>query len=214
MIQVATFIFNAFGENMYLLYDDTKACVIIDPGCYDQGERYELDEFISSKGLKVERLINTHCHIDHVLGVAHIQRAYGVTLEAHELELPILKEVEVKADIYGFPMYEPVKIDKFIREGVDITFGQSRLKVLFTPGHAPGHVVFYAPEEGIVIGGDVLFRQSVGRTDLLGGDFDTLIESIHKELFSLPDETVIYPGHGPETTVGFEKVNNPFCSIK
>jgi hydroxyacylglutathione hydrolase len=203
--------FNPFQENTYLLHDDTKECIVIDPGCYEQAEHQELKRFIEKNDLKVVRLLNTHCHIDHVLGNKFVADTYGVELEIHEKELEILRAVPVYAPNYGFQMYSGMEAStKYLQEGDTIKFGNTELKILFAPGHAPGHVVFYSEPDQVCIGGDVLFKGSIGRTDLPGGDFDTLITSIRTTLFTLPDETVVYPGHGPETTIGYEKKYNPF----
>ncbi|TXK46057.1 MBL fold metallo-hydrolase [Pontibacter qinzhouensis] len=212
-MKVTCLTFNPFQENTYLLHDDTKECVIVDPGCYDKQEQLELKQYIEQHGLKVVRLLNTHCHIDHVLGNKFVADTYGVELEIHETDLQTLRSVQVYAPAYGFPMYaEQLPGNNYLKEGEDVTFGNTTLQVLFTPGHAPGHVVFYNEEDKTCIGGDVLFRSSIGRTDLPGGDFDTLIKSIHTKLFTLPDDVTVYPGHGPETTIGFEKKSNPFLN--
>lgn len=214
MINIEIFTFNAFGENTYLLYDESKECVIIDPGCYDAHEQLELENFISSNDLNVVRLINTHCHIDHVLGVEFVKRKYNVGLETTVGEQEVLKAVETYADVYGFPKFEKTTVDQFLADGDVVSFGNgSKLKVISAPGHSPDHVVFYCEAQQFMIGGDVLFNQSIGRTDLPGGDFDTLIKSIHTRLFTLSDDIEVFPGHGPSTTIGFEKKNNPFCSL-
>lgn len=213
MISIKSFIFNAFMENTYILYDETKECVVIDPGCYDQHERNILSEFIRENNLKVVKLLNTHCHIDHVLGNDFIKNEYKVDLHIHRLEEATLKSVEVYAPAYGFKNYNPTKADLFLSEGVDVTFGDSKLEVIFAPGHAPGHVVFHSVEQNFLIGGDVLFRRSIGRTDLPGGDHETLIKSIKTKLFPLDNNTQVYSGHGDVTSIGYEKKYNPFCGI-
>jgi hydroxyacylglutathione hydrolase len=213
MLQIESFVFNAFQENTYVLYDDSGECVIIDPGCYEPFERQALADFISAEGLTVKMLLNTHCHIDHVLGNSFVKDKYGVGLYIHAKDEPVLRAVKAYAPNYGFAQYQETSPDAFLEEGQDITFGHQRFKVLFVPGHAPGHVAFYNEKEKIVIGGDVLFQNSIGRTDLPGGDFDTLIRSIHQKLFTLPDDVVVFPGHGPETNIGFEKKTNPFCAV-
>jgi hydroxyacylglutathione hydrolase len=212
-MQIRSFVFNAFQENTFLLYDETKECVVIDPGCYEPEEKNELKEFIQDNGLTVKMLLNTHCHIDHVLGNYFVKDHYKVNLHLHKIEEPILRAVSSYASNYGIFKYEAATPDAYIQENDVISFGNQTLKVLFTPGHSPGHVVFYHKESNSVIGGDVLFYNSIGRTDLAGGNFDTLIDSIHKKLFTLPDETIVYPGHGPETSIGFEKKTNPFCAL-
>ncbi len=212
MIQVKSFVFNPFMENTYVLYDDTKECVIIDPGCYEEYEEEALDEFIKTNQLKVKLLISTHGHIDHVLGNDHVIRTYGVPYLMHETDLPVLRAVESYAPNYGFQHYTPAEPTGFLTEGDTISFGESAFDVLFLPGHAPGHIGLLNMDQKILVSGDVLFRESVGRTDLPGGDHATLIDSIHEKLFSLPDDITVYCGHGPQTTIGHEKQYNPFCA--
>lgn len=209
-MKVTCFTFNAFSENTYVLSDDTKECVVIDPGCYDKAEKQQLTDFIKKEDLKVVRLLNTHCHIDHVLGNKFVADTFNVGLEIHEKDLDVLRSVPAYAPNYGFPNYEEQLPSAYLKEGEKVKFGNTELDILFTPGHAPGHVVFYNKAEKICIGGDVLFQSSIGRTDLPGGDFDTLIQSIKTKLFTLPDAVTVYPGHGPETTIGYEKKYNPF----
>ena len=210
MMHIQTFTFNHFQENTYVLYDDSGACVIVDPGCYEKEEQATLQTFIAQEELRVEKLINTHCHIDHVLGNAWVARTYQVGLMMHQEDLPTLRANEVVGPNYGFAQYEHLDATEFFEHGDTISFGNTTLEVRFTPGHSLGHVVFYHQDQGIVIGGDVLFRGSIGRTDLPGGDFDTLANSIRTQLYTLPTDTVVYPGHGPTTTVGFEMQSNPF----
>ncbi|WP_066838318.1 MBL fold metallo-hydrolase [Rufibacter ruber] len=211
-LQIESFTFNPFSENTYVLFDSSKECVIIDPGCATRQEEQELKDFIEARGLTVARLLNTHCHIDHVLGNYFVATTYHVPLEIHEADLAVLRAVPTYSAAYGFPQYQEVLPEKFLKEGEDVSFGNTRLQVLFTPGHAPGHVVFYHEESQLVIGGDVLFQRSIGRTDLPGGDYQTLINSIRTKLFTLPDAVRVYPGHGPSTTVGEEKNSNPFLA--
>ncbi|MGL1887210.1 MAG: MBL fold metallo-hydrolase [Reichenbachiella sp.] len=213
MIHIQNFVFNPFMENTYVLYDETKEAIIIDPGCYENEERDELVTFIKENELKVVKLINTHCHIDHVFGNEFVKNHYDVTLTIHKEDEATLKSVEVYAPAYGFQNFKSSTADDFFEEGDTVSFGKSEMEVLFTPGHAPGHVVLVNKDQNICIGGDVLFDGSIGRTDLPGGDFDVLIKSIHEKLFTLSDDMVVYPGHGGETTVGKEKVSNPFCAV-
>lgn len=212
-MKVVSFVFNPFQENTYVLYDDTKECVVIDPGCIEQDEKFELTSFIESNELKVKLLLNTHCHVDHVLGNDFIKEKYKVDFLIHAADLPVLKAVRAYAPSYGFHQYKEAEPDRFMNEGDVIQFGNQALKVLYVPGHAPGHVAFYNESDKTVIAGDVLFYNSIGRTDLPGGNYDTLIASIHDKLFSLPDDVTVYPGHGPKTSIGFEKKTNPFCAV-
>ncbi|MFA0962381.1 MBL fold metallo-hydrolase [Roseivirga sp. BDSF3-8] len=214
MISIQKFAFNPFMENTYVLFDETKHAVVVDPGCYEAHERKALDTFISENELTVDLLLNTHCHIDHVLGNSHVKSTYKVPLLIHEKDLEVLNAAKVLAPNYGMADYQPAEPDRYMEEGETITFGNSELKVVFVPGHAPGHVAFINEEQNICIGGDVLFKSSIGRTDLPGGDFNTLISSIQEKLFTFSDDMIVYPGHGPETTIGEEKRTNPFCAIK
>lgn len=213
MIKVKTFTFNPFQENTYVVYNETGDAAIIDPGCYDKEEKKELSDFIASENLKVKYLLNTHCHVDHVLGNRYIKEFYKVELYIHSLDEPVLRSVKNYAPVYGFHMYEEAEPNHFLQEGDILNLGNSKLEVLFLPGHAPGHVAFYNREQNLCLAGDVLFYRSIGRTDLPGGDHDTLISSIQNKLFALPDKTVIFPGHGPVTNIGDEKKLNPFCAI-
>jgi glyoxylase-like metal-dependent hydrolase (beta-lactamase superfamily II) len=211
MIKIQSFTFNGFQENTYVLFDESKKCIIIDPGCYEQNEKLELERFIVDNELEPVKLINTHCHIDHVLGNRFVAEKWSLDLEMHELDLPTLHSVKDYCQLYGFHNYEESpEPSTFLKEGDKIHFGNSSLDVLFTPGHAPGHIVLYSNEQHFVIGGDVLFQMSIGRTDLPGGDYDTLINSIKDKLLPLDEQTKVYSGHGPSTTIGFEKTNNPF----
>lgn len=213
MVHIKSFTFNPFMENTFVLYDDTKECVIIDPGCYEDYEQKELQEFIESNDLKVVKLLNTHCHIDHVLGNAFVKKAFDVDLFVHKKDEETLKAVQAYAPSYGFANYQNAEIDQYLEEGKQVTFGETNLEVLFVPGHAPGHVAFIHHDSKTIIGGDVLFQGSIGRTDLPGGDFDTLIKSIHTKFFPLGDDYQVFCGHGPKTTIGHEKQSNPFCAV-
>lgn len=213
MIKIQLFVFNPLQENTFVLFDETGECVVIDPGCYDEEEKHELASFIQKENLTVKRLLNTHCHVDHVLGNFFVKEKYKVSLSIHTAAVPELKAVTAYAPSYGFYQYQEAASDILFKEGDTIVFGNQVLKVLFVPGHSPGSVAFYDEKNKFVIGGDVLFYNSIGRTDMPGGNFDILIESIHTKLFTLPDDIVVYPGHGPETTVGYEKRTNPFCAI-
>ncbi|MBD8487206.1 MBL fold metallo-hydrolase [Echinicola sp. CAU 1574] len=210
MLQVKSFTFNPFQENTYILYDHTKKAVIIDPGCYEKGEKETLTSFIKSEGLQPVRLLNTHCHIDHVLGNYFINQTYGLPLEIHPQDEQVLNAVPTYASNYGFPLFSSCPVGSFINEGDEIKFGETTLEVIWVPGHAPGHVVFYHAESKTCIGGDTLFQGSIGRTDLPGGDHQTLLTAIKEKLFTLPDDVKVYPGHGPATLIGHEKIYNPF----
>lgn len=210
MIHIEKFVFNPFQENTYLLHDETNKCIIIDPGCYDQHEEEEFRQFIEKKGLNPERLIYTHCHVDHILGNNFIVQTYKLKPEIHRDGLPFFQEGHKQGAVYGFEMVPCGTTDSFISHGDIIRFGNSELKVVYTPGHADGSVCFINAQQKFVVTGDVLFRDSIGRTDFPTGDFDLLMQSIHEQLFTLEDDYTVYCGHGPETTIGYEKVNNPF----
>lgn len=210
MIQIKKMTFNPFQENTYVLYDETKECIIIDPGCYDKAEEEALSHFIEQEGLKPIKLVNTHGHIDHVLGNYFVSKAFNLELYAHELIVGQLDAIPNYSQLYGFNAYKlSPEPSVFLNEGDELTFGNSRLEVLFCPGHAPDHIVFYNPEQGFVINGDVLFQGSYGRVDLPGGDLATLKASIQEKMFALPDQTVVFCGHGEETTIGHERQTNP-----
>ena len=190
-----------FLENCYVIEAGGEA-VVIDPG----EATPELKELVA--GLQVTMIFNTHCHIDHVGGNAEMMRLTGAPLVCHQLDLPLLRAVEQQGRLFGVPVEPSPDPDRFIAEGDTIQVGPVTLRVLHTPGHAPGHVVLAG--DGFVVGGDVLFNGSIGRTDLPGGNFDQLIHSIRTKLLPLPDETVVYCGHGPTTTIGHERRHNPF----
>ena len=210
-MNVKSFTFNPFQENTYIVYDKTKECLIIDPGCYTDAERKELQAFIEEKELTPVKLINTHCHIDHVLGNKFASEKWDIQLYIHKEDLPVLEKVESIGKMYGLENYESSPYPKhFLTQGDTLTFGESSFDILFTPGHAPGHICLYSKENNLLISGDVIFQRSIGRTDLPGGDHSTLINSIITKLFPLPNETQIFCGHGPSTNLGYEKEHNPF----
>lgn len=207
------FEFNPFAENTWIVYDDSGVCAIFDPGCYTVEECRALRAFIEENGLKPARLILTHAHLDHVFGARFVQDTWQLPLEVHENELPLLERFQDVCRMYGIPNAQtPPEPEVFLHPGDLVAFGNTCLEALPTPGHSPGSLSFYNRSEGYVLAGDVLFMESIGRTDLPGGDYDTLIESIRRELFSLPDETIVYPGHGPATTIRHEKTYNPFLN--
>ena len=210
MIQIKKFVFNPFQVNTFVLYDETMDCVIIDPGCSDEAESQELMDFIKEEGLKPVRMLLTHTHVDHVMGINMLEEMLGIKAEAHEAGLVFLDHTISTAATYGISIDKNPSVVNYIKEGDEITFGKSKLDVLYTPGHADGSVCFLSKKDGFVIVGDVLFQMSIGRTDFPTGDYDLLKQNIFEKLFTLPDDTVVYSGHGPETSIGFEKSNNPF----
>jgi hydroxyacylglutathione hydrolase len=213
MLTVKAFSFNPVEENTYILYNEKKECCIIDPGFYFPEEREKFKAFIEENNLQPTLLLNTHCHLDHVFGNKFVHDTWGLSLHIHEKEKQMLDLAPASGEMWQLPFenYEGELI--FIKETSGIKIGKDELEIRFAPGHSPGHVCFYDEADGFAISGDVLFHGSIGRTDLPGGDFHTLINSIQTQLFTLPDETKIYCGHGPMTTVGFEKMNNPFVKL-
>jgi len=213
MITIQYFTFGPFQENTFVLHDESKECVIIDPGCYTSAEQQELKRYVEEKKLKPVHLLNTHCHVDHVTGNAFVHETWKLLPLIHKEDLKVLESQERVSAMYGLNCEVSPLPEKFLEEGDTISFGHSKLKVLFTPGHAPGHVVFYNEENKFVINGDVLFSGSIGRTDLPYGDFATLEHSIKTKLYTLPEDTMVFCGHGPKTTIGNEKYGNPFISL-
>ena len=218
MLSVHSFTFNPVQENTYVLYNEKGQCCIIDPGCYFPEEKEELKKFIETKGLTPVLLLNTHCHLDHVFGNKWVSETWGLKLHIHPKEKTMLEFAPQSGLMWQMPFenYEGELI--YLKEGTTIGLGDDkagsdRLEIRFTPGHSPGHVCFYSETSGFAISGDVLFNGSIGRTDLPGGDYQILINSIQTQLFTLPDETKVYSGHGPVTTVGLEKMNNPFVKL-
>jgi glyoxylase-like metal-dependent hydrolase (beta-lactamase superfamily II) len=211
MINIKTFVFNPLQENTYVLYDDSNACIIIDPGCYDTYEKEELVSFIKMNELTPQFILNTHCHIDHVVGNQFVKEYFNIKLFVPEKDAFLIKAATTMASMYGFHKFEESFPDDYIKENEVIQFGNSSLTVLQVPGHSPGHVAFYNPEQGFCINGDVLFKGGFGRYDLPGGDFKVLVDSIRNVMFKLPNETVVYTGHGPSTTIEFEKRFNPIA---
>ncbi len=210
MTQIVSFTFNAFQENTYVVYDETKDCCIIDPGCYEQNEKDELVKFIEDQKLNPVLLLNTHCHIDHVFGNRFISQRYKLPLHIHEIDRVVLDSYRQVCDMYGFG-YEPQPEPQAdLIEGRKISFGNTEFEILFTPGHSPGSVCFLNREEKFVVSGDVLFYDSIGRHDLPGGNLETLMNSIFSQLMILEDEVTVYSGHGPKTTIGRERNKNPF----
>ncbi len=208
------FTFSDFAENTYIVScDETKECVIIDPGCYYGKEQNELVKYIQTNKLKPVKLLNTHCHLDHVFGNHFIHNTYGLLPEIHKGELPVLEAVPMICNAYGIRGYEASPMPEvFWDEGDVVEIGNMKLEVLFVPGHSPAHIAFFNRKEKYLIGGDVLFQQSIGRTDLPGGDYETLLGSIRVKFLPLGDDVVVYSGHGAPTTIGKEKLSNPFLN--
>ncbi|MDP1623039.1 MAG: MBL fold metallo-hydrolase [Bacteroidales bacterium] len=210
MITIKKFVFNTFMVNTYILYDETGECVLIDAACFEPREKDEVRDFISDNNLKLVRNLNTHCHIDHVLGNNFIAQQYGISPEYHAKSAPFLLTLREMGASFGYTITQIPEAKRYLEDGEMISWGNSALKIFYTPGHADGSVCLYHEKQRFVITGDVLFRDTIGRTDLPSGDFDLLMTSIKTKLFTLPEETVCYPGHGPETTIGYEMENNPY----
>lgn len=210
MLEIKSFTFNAFQENTYILFDETKECAIIDPGCSNAMEEKKLADFIEENKLKPTKLLNTHCHIDHILGNRFVAEKYNLKLEINEHDLPTLEAGERVAQMYNIDYNPSPEPSVFLTENDKIKIGNYDLEIFFTPGHSPGSITFYNKQQQFIIAGDVLFYGSIGRTDLPGGNHQTLIKSIKQKLFLLKDVTTVYSGHGITTTIGFEKLNNPF----
>lgn len=212
MIKVQKFVVNPLGENSFILSDETGECIFIDPGFYYEEEYEEIREYVKSNNLVPVKITNTHCHFDHIMGVEFIREEYKIPFFAHPGDIFWIERAVEQGKIFGFEM-SPVSVaDSFLEENKFVEFGNSRLKIIHVPGHSPGHVVFYSEKDKFLIAGDVLFYGSIGRTDLPGGNYETLISGIKSKLFELPDDALVYCGHGPETKLGFEKKNNPFLT--
>ncbi len=209
MFNIHSFTFNPFQENTYVL-DNGKEAIIVDPGCSNSAEQNLVQQYLSDNELLPVLLVLTHGHLDHILGNAWVFNVYGLLPLIHEKDLVVLNSGEQTAHLFSIPYDKSPMPERFIEEGETIRLGEDELKVLFVPGHAPGHIALHCEKQGFVIGGDVLFQRSIGRTDLPGGDMDTLLNSIRGQLFALPDDTIVHCGHGPATTIGEEKRENPF----
>lgn len=210
MLTVKRFIFNPIQENTYVVYDEKDACALIDPGCYFPEEKQILSGWLKENQLHPNILLNTHCHLDHVFGNKWAAGHYGLELQMGEKELWTFNFAPESGIRWSMPFENYSGNILFLKEGDKILMGKDELEVLFTPGHSIGHIVFYNRRQGFLIGGDVLFRMGIGRTDIPGGDAETLLKSIREKLFTLPDDVIVYPGHGEPTTIGYEKENNPF----
>jgi hydroxyacylglutathione hydrolase len=212
MLSIKIFPFNAFQVNTYVLYDSTGECAIIDAACYDRAEEEQLKDFIDKNNLKPVLLLNTHCHIDHILGNNFISKTYNLKPQVHADGMFFLESATEYGRTFGFEIGKPVLPEEYLTDGQIIRFGDQRMIVLEAPGHAAGSVCFYHPEEKLVIVGDVLFHNSIGRTDLPSGNYDELIKSINQKLMVMEDDVKVYTGHGKDTTIGYERKTNPFLN--
>lgn len=211
MITVEQITFNPFQENTFIIHDETKEALVVDPGCYYPEEKQRFKDYITTNGLDLKGIISTHSHLDHVFGNHFVMSEFNVGLTIHKEDLQTLKMQSKTCEMYGIPNVDlSPEPTQFIKEGEQIKFGKSVLDVVFVPGHAPGHIAFISHKDKFIINGDCLFNGSIGRTDLPGGSMEQLLTSIRTQIFTLPDDYTVYCGHGPSTTVGFEKNNNPF----
>jgi hydroxyacylglutathione hydrolase len=210
MLKIFKHTFNPFMENTYVVADDTKECVVIDPGCNSDKERNILKQTIEANGLKPVRLLNTHCHIDHFPGNKFVCDTYGLLPEFHEIELEVMKGALAYQTFFGFRIEESPAPTNYLKGGDEIAFGNTTFAVLFVPGHSPGHLAFYSETDRAIFSGDVLFQGSVGRFDLPGASGEVLFKTLTEVMMKLPDDVTVYSGHGPETTIGAERDTNPF----
>lgn len=211
MIEIRSITVNYFGENTFLVFDEANEAVIIDCGCMTAQEWKKIEDFVAQHGLTVKHHLCTHMHVDHLLGAEYVHRSYGLYPEAAPQDVEALPSISKQAELFRLPLeVNDIHIDTCLQPGETVTFGNTQLKILAVPGHSPGSIAFYDAESRSVFTGDALFAGSIGRTDLWGGDYSQLIRSIQTEILTLPDDTAIYPGHGPASTVAFEKSNNPY----
>lgn len=212
MISIKVFQFNPFGENTYVLYNESGQCLIVDPGCYTEDERQQLTNFIENKKLSPVAVVNTHTHVDHILGNNFLYRRYGLKPLIHPKAEVFLKSAPEHASIFGIEAERMVLPEKFLEENDQLQLGDDVLDIVYTPGHADGSICIINHAGRFVLTGDVLFSGSIGRTDLPTGDFDILADSIHQKLYTLPEDYLVYPGHGPATSIGEEKHTNPYVN--
>ncbi len=210
MLTIKTFVFNEFYVNTFVLSDETKECVIIDPGCNNKVQKDELNSYIEKKQLHPEMIINTHGHIDHIAGNSYVRSLYNIPLALHKKDLFLIENALHYAAFFGFDAEMSPVPDRWLNEGDEIIFGNTVLSVIHVSGHSPGSIVLYSEKDKVLIAGDVLFNGSIGRTDLPGGDYATLIRGINEKIMVLPYDTTVYPGHGTITTIKQEYDTNPF----
>lgn len=213
MIEIDTLVFNSFQVNTYLVRDETSQCLVVDAAFYSKEEQQKFENYITENKLKVTGQVNTHCHVDHVLGTGYMKDRFKCPLRAHPEESALLANVPLMGDMYGLIVEPLAGIDQILGDNENISIGNHFLQSIHVPGHSPGSLAFYSSDGGFVITGDALFQGSIGRTDLPGGDYDTLIQSIRSRLLILPPETRVFAGHGPPSTIGREITENPFLTM-
>ena len=212
MISIKKFTVNPLQENSFVVYDESSECIFVDPGFYFPEEREKVKRYILEHNLKPLFIANTHCHFDHILGVEFVRREYGIDFLTHRDDAFWVEAAIEQGEMFGFQIEAVGEPDAFFGENDLIEFGNSSLRVIHIPGHSPGHVVFYSEADKILLSGDIIFKGSIGRTDLPGGNFNQLVSGIHDKLFTLPADVNILCGHGPSTTIGFEKLSHPFLT--
>ncbi len=210
MPQIKAFVFNEFAVNSFVIYDDSKECIIVDPGCISSKQQSILTDFIKDNQLNPVKLINTHCHVDHVAGNKFVVDTYNIPVYANEADNTNLKNAVRAGELYGMKIETPPEVTNYLNHNDTVKFGETILKVLHLPGHSEGSIALYSEKGQFIVVGDVIFNGSIGRTDLIGGSLDQLMNSIKNILFKLEDNTTVYSGHGPETTIGNEVRSNPF----
>jgi hydroxyacylglutathione hydrolase len=213
VLHIHTFTFGPFQENTYILSNEKKKAIIIDPGMYEIAEFDRFFKYIETEKLQPTLLVNTHTHLDHIFGNAAVKHKFKTPFTFHALDRPVFDGAKQAGAMYGLEFVTSPEPDYYIDENKMLPFEEDNFQILFTPGHSPGSICLYNKEQQFVISGDVLFQMSIGRSDLPGGNHETLLQSIHSQLFALPDEVKVYSGHGPMTTIGFERMNNPFVGM-
>lgn len=212
MIKIARLTFNPFGENTYILHNDSKECIIVDAGNYSAAEDRALSEFIKKNALTPVLAVNTHGHVDHILGVSYVKKTYNIPFAVHADDRFLIDSAAEHGAMYGFNICEIPSIDIDLKGEQEIRFGESTLQIIHTPGHSPGHICLYNKENGIMLTGDTLFKESIGRTDLPGGDYGQIMQSIIDKILPLGEGVRFFPGHGSDSTLGHEALYNPFIT--
>lgn len=211
-MQIQTFVFNHFGQNTYLVIDEqTKECVVIDPGCFFDEEKQKLISYIQTNKYILTKIVFTHCHLDHAFGARSIANAFpNIGIYAHKNESVFIDDAINQSLRFGITMEQPPKITNYVSDGDIVEIGSHKFFAIHVPGHSPGSICYYNAEHKVIFCGDVLFAGSIGRSDLPGGNHEQLIEGITKKLMILPDDVTVYSGHGPTTSILVERDTNPY----